>query len=701
MSNYCRTILTTGGRRLRRAGGGLSLVLLFAVPMTVAAESTATANLDAVIVSGDWLDTADDKQEKTYPGSRTVVDAEDLHERGALNLEDALRSAPGIQVLDETGTGILPNIGIRGLNPLRSERLQILVDGYPIAIGPYSNVGVSLFPVTLDSLQTADVVRGGAAVHYGPNNVGGVLNLTTRPIPFEARSTLRQRVTIAEESGNTLSDTYFRSGGYVNDKLALQVQANVKRGDGFREHSDTEVNNVILDANYFLNDKHAFKTQLQYYDVNAELPGALSPRAYREDRTQSQRPYDAYDADMARGTFEWIYTPGNDIEFSWRNFAHDADRTFYFGQNLGASTHWADPSVPSAQVADSPRTYKVVGTEPRLTMRRGNHTVIVGTRYLSEDAQFDVNRRDLSSGAYAQVRDWSLDTEAVAVYVSDSVSLAGGKLKVTPGLRYEDVRMDFSDGIADKKVDNHPTELLPGLTVGYQASERAFLFANGQRSLVPVQIAQVSRGGDVANETAWNYEVGGRFDVTPRLTSTVTLFRIDYEDQIQFNSNASRFENLGETRHQGIELSNEWRAGTDLTLGLGYTYLDTEQRNGENAGNDLPNAPNHHVSAEVVYDHRPWTASLTGNYFSESFSDAANAEEETANGGAGELPSQVRVNARLGRDFPLSKERNLNLALSVHNLFDEDHYFRGVDVSPVGRIPTPGPAYMLAARFDF
>lgn len=74
---------------------------------------------------------------------------------------------------------------MRGLNLLRSERVQLLVDGYPIAIGPYTNVGVSLLPVTLPSIEQADIVRGGAAVHYGPNNVGGVVNPTTRPISKE------------------------------------------------------------------------------------------------------------------------------------------------------------------------------------------------------------------------------------------------------------------------------------------------------------------------------------------------------------------------------------------------------------------------------------------------------------------------------------------------------------------------------------
>lgn len=657
--------------------------------------------LDALSVQGDWIGTPGEEEIKVYPGSRTLLDQEALQQSGALNLEDALRSAPGIQILDETGTGILPNIGLRGLNPLRSERLQMLVDGYPIAIGPYSNVGVSLFPVTLPSVDAIDVVRGGAAVHYGPNNVGGVMNFRTRPIPVDTEQTLQQRLVIAEETGNVFSDTYYRIGGFATEDLALQFQANVQSGDGFRDHSDTEVRNFVLDAEYFVNDYSELAAQLQYYDVDAQLPGALSPSAYAQDRTQSQRPHDAYAADMLRGTLTWTARPSDAVEFQWRNFAHRADRTFFFGQDLVSGGSWADPEADASHVADSPRIFNVWGTEPRLTVQKGDHTLTLGARYVSETVDFDVNREELASGTYASVRKWDLETNAVALYVSDTLSLLDGRLEVTPGLRYENVRMDFVDERAATESTNNADEVLPGLTLGLQASDSVFLFANTQRSLVPVQIAQATKAEDVANETAWNYELGARWQAMPELATSATLFRIDYDDQIQYNKALDRYENLGETRHQGIELEADWQTTERLSLGLGYTYLDTEQLNGANAGNELPNASQHHLSLRAGYQYQQWQASLSAQYASDSFSDAANTVAETANGDAGKLPSYTLVNARLGRDIVLAGGRNLNLGLAATNLLDEDYYFRGADVSPVGRVSGPGRAFILEGRLDF
>jgi len=697
--NTLRSLSANAARQIFRRKALYSLCLLATVSGIANADNSH--ELNKVVVNGNWLGTATEEDVKVYPGSRNLLDDEALHNNGALNLEDVLRQTPGIQVLDETGTGILPNIGVRGLNPLRSERVQFLVDGYPIAIGPYTNVGVSLFPVTLESIQQVDVVRGGAAVHFGPNNLGGVINLHSRPIPTDTSHTLRQRLIIAEETGNVFSDSYYRVGGQVTDDLALQFQANVQRGDGARDHSATDVDNFFFDARYTLNANNDIAAQLQYYDVDAQLPGALSPDAYAQDRSQSQRPHDAYKADMLRGTLTWTWNPDDDTELQWRNFAHDADRTFFFGQRLGQGGHWADPANTATHIADSPRLFKVYGTEPRLTLRRGNHEFTLGARYVYEEVDFDVNRLAFASNAYSNVRDWHFETDAVAIYASDTISLLDNRLELTPGLRYETVKTDYVDGRSGAKDTNDVNELLPGLTAGFQATNELFLFANAQRSLVPVQTAQVTKSGEVANETAWNYELGARIQHNPAFSTQVTVFRIDHDDQIQYDKPSNTYINLGETLSQGVELSADWQASNHLTLGLTYSYLDTEQKSGSNAGNELPNAPHHHLGADLQYRSGQWLANMNALYVSRSFSDAANTVDETSNGSAGKLPAYTLVNANLSREVALANDKTLQLSVALNNLLDEDYYFRGVDVSPVGRVPAPGRALMLTAELNF
>ncbi|WP_163014521.1 TonB-dependent receptor plug domain-containing protein, partial [Pseudomonas viridiflava] len=77
------------------------------------------------------------------------------------------------------------NSGIRGLNPRLASRSTVLMDGIPVPFAPYGQPQLSLAPLSLGNMDAVDVVRGGGAVRYGPQNVGGVVNFVTRAIPDE------------------------------------------------------------------------------------------------------------------------------------------------------------------------------------------------------------------------------------------------------------------------------------------------------------------------------------------------------------------------------------------------------------------------------------------------------------------------------------------------------------------------------------
>ena len=295
-----------------------------------AATGEPALRLSEVTVTGDWLGTADKESVKGYPGGRTVLTGEDLTQTGGRNLEDALRQVPGVRVQDESGTGILPNIGVRGLNPARSQRALVLVDGIPATLAPYGQTGLSLFPVTMETVEAVDVVRGGAAVRFGPNNVGGVINFVSKPVPFKPAVALKETLTIAE-NGNVLADTYLRAGGFLNNSFGLQIQGNLLRGDSFRDHSDTQVNNLVLDADWLIDDSSELKARLQYYDTDTELPGGLSPQAYEEDRFQSQRPFDKFESDTVRGHLIYNRTFADYGELNVAGFAHVSNREFAVG----------------------------------------------------------------------------------------------------------------------------------------------------------------------------------------------------------------------------------------------------------------------------------------------------------------------------------------------------------------------------------
>lgn len=680
---------------LTRLAVAIQLALGSAACVPAFAQTAQGATLPTVTVTSDWLGAPTEAAARKHPGARSVLTQKDISESGARSLEDALRKVPGVTVTDEIGTGVLPNIGVRGLNPLRSEQVLLLQDGIPMTLAPYGQTGASLFPLTMQTVEAIDVARGGVAVHYGPNNVGGVINFIKKRIPAQLSATVSETVTVAR-TGHLLTDSYVRVGGFVNDHMGLQLQANAIDGQGERAHARTSAQNLMLDAEWFLTDRDEIRAGIQRYVTRNELPGALTPRAHARDRTQSTRPLDRFDGDTTRGELAYKHGFGNGTELNWKNFGHRSTRVFAFGNATNADT-------PSTQQQTSPRDFLVYGTEPSLSVAIGGavpQKIMVGARFMREEVDYKVDSLTLATGAYSVTRDWRFENDAYAAYLSDTFSLLDGKLKVTPGVRHEDVRLSYRNNASRAQTQDTTKDWLPGLDVGYQATSDVFVFANTHRSLRPVQFTQITFGGDLAAERAKNHEAGVRWAATPTLDLSATAFRFGFDNKLEFVNATTGFRNLGKARHEGLELEAKWRpqAVRGLELGAGYTHVDTEQLSGQFRGKELPYAPSQQLALDATYRTNGWSWALNGRYQSAMFSDGANTVAENATGSVGRMPPATVWNAHVGYAFQWNAAR-MKAGLGINNLFNRDYYFRGVDYSQ-GRMPQPGRAVMATLQAE-
>jgi len=73
------------------------------------------------------------------PGAVERLDRQTLGSARVFGFSEALRKISGINVRDEEGFGLRPNIGIRGTNPTRSTKVLLLEDGLPLAYAPYGD----------------------------------------------------------------------------------------------------------------------------------------------------------------------------------------------------------------------------------------------------------------------------------------------------------------------------------------------------------------------------------------------------------------------------------------------------------------------------------------------------------------------------------------------------------------------------------
>ncbi|WP_425510187.1 TonB-dependent receptor family protein [Xanthomonas indica] len=667
--------------------------------------------LDAVQVQGSLLGRSTVEDVQHYAGSRQVIDSTQLRTGANRSLDEALQKVPGIKVFDETGTGALPQIMLRGLYESRSGRVQVLEDGIPLALAPYGQTSLSLFPVGMNQIDRIDIVRGGAAVQYGPNNVGGVINLISPDIPTTWTTTLGQKVT-AGGAGHYLSDTAISTGGYASETFGLQLDANWTKGDYWREHSATDIKNLRLRAEWWLAPDKLLKASVQRYVADMDMAGALSTADYLRNPRQSTRPLDAFTGRTTRASLVYQQDfgdvgPFQDLRLDWSNFSARSSRNFIVGMRSASSETWR-PDLPPQLRQSAPRDFRVYGSEPRLSWTMGDavrQQWTLGARAINEDIDFLVGNTRLSNGVYTLVRDWRFKDRGAAAYVSNAIAFADGRVTVTPGLRYEQVDSRYYNLASGARTRNKTDDVLPGLTLGFQASPQWYLYADGQRSLRAPQVTQIIFGDNLDAELAWNYEAGARYQPNERTRVQFGGYLIDFDQQIQLDNTTRTYRNLGKTRHQGGEVEVQWSPAhlRALTLNAGYAYLDARQESGVYDGNRVPYTSRNQLTLGASY--RPesghTTVAVSSYYFSRAFSDAANTVQENAIASVGELPSYWVWNAQLSQVLSEGTSGKLSASLAVNNLFDRKYWYRGIDTSPWGRQPAPGRSVTVGLEYTF
>ncbi|MCI2263356.1 TonB-dependent siderophore receptor [Xanthomonas indica] len=697
----------------------VALVAAMLAPTSVRAEDVPPdadaqariRQLDAVQVQGSLLGRSTVEDVQHYAGSRQVIDSTQLRTGANRSLDEALQKVPGIKVFDETGTGALPQIMLRGLYESRSGRVQVLEDGIPLALAPYGQTSLSLFPVGMNQIDRIDIVRGGAAVQYGPNNVGGVINLISPDIPTTWTTTLGQKVT-AGGAGHYLSDTAISTGGYASETFGLQLDANWTKGDYWREHSATDIKNLRLRAEWWLAPDKLLKASVQRYVADMDMAGALSTADYLRNPRQSTRPLDAFTGRTTRASLVYQQDfgdvgPFQDLRLDWSNFSARSSRNFIVGMRSASSETWR-PDLPPQLRQSAPRDFRVYGSEPRLSWTMGDavrQQWTLGARAINEDIDFLVGNTRLSNGVYTLVRDWRFKDRGAAAYVSNAIAFADGRVTVTPGLRYEQVDSRYYNLASGARTRNKTDDVLPGLTLGFQASPQWYLYADGQRSLRAPQVTQIIFGDNLDAELAWNYEAGARYQPNERTRVQFGGYLIDFDQQIQLDNTTRTYRNLGKTRHQGGEVEVQWSPAhlRALTLNAGYAYLDARQESGVYDGNRVPYTSRNQLTLGASY--RPesghTTVAVSSYYFSRAFSDAANTVQENAIASVGELPSYWVWNAQLSQVLSEGTSGKLSASLAVNNLFDRKYWYRGIDTSPWGRQPAPGRSVTVGLEYTF
>jgi Fe(3+) dicitrate transport protein len=657
------------------------------------------------------------------PGSVDVVDRHQLEASRVTNVNEALHKATGVNVRDEEGLALRPNIGIRGLNPTRSSKTLLLEDGLFVTYAPYGDNATYYHP-PIERFEAVEVVKGASQIAYGPVTVGGVVNYLTPAPPA------RPTASAGLAGGNRDYLNTRALGGGTWGRAAVLAEYMHKQGDGSRDNVHSRVDDANLKAVFTLHPRHTLALRGNFYAEDSQVTySGLTLAEWEADPRQNPFLNDAFDGGRVGASARHTWVVGDEAVLTTQLYSSRFSRDWWRqSSNSGQRPNdRADPACGGMESLSTTcgnegrlRDYDHYGIEPRLRAA----VRLFGLRSEAEvgvRAHFEVQERRQKNGETPRARDGRLvednrrENQAFSAFVQDRLLL--GEFTLSAGVRVEAISYERTNRLANDGAgatgDSSLTQWVPGVGLSWAPSPRLDLFGGIHRGFAPPRTEDViSPTGGVADldpERSWNLELGVRALPVRGLRLDATVFRNDFENQIVPASLAggvgATLTNGGETLHEGMELGA--RLDTRTLTGSAHnvfvrgalTLLPVARFEGVRfssvagfsdvsvSGNRLPYAPETLLTLAAGYAHpRGAAAQLEVVHVGEQFADDLDSVAPSADGQRGLVPAYTIWNLALTWDL-----RHLGFFVTAKNLLDELY------LADRARGMIPGPPRLVQA----
>lgn len=475
-------------------------------------------------------------------GSAQVVGKEELERQETNDLHRVLQGVPGVYVREEDGFGLRPNIGLRGASADRSSKVTLMEDGVLSGPAPYSAAAAYYTPL-MTRMVGLEVYKGPASIRFGPQTIGGALNMRTREVPRQLESDLdlsvgnygafkghgvigygTDRLGILLEGVHLQSDGFKRldgggSTGFDKNELMLKGRYATERNElvlklGFATERSNESYLGISNEDFAKTPQRRYAAsandQMNWWRTQAELTHTfklsekfeLVTTAYRHDFYRLWNRLDHFRA--GPGLYELLAYPTTGTNAVYRGIlAGEVDTTSRDQQLM---------------VVGNGRTFVSQGiqTLARLTVDTGplTHELELGLRFHHDEIRrhhtesgFDMLRGTLvpNGEESAVIADNVAFTRAFSAHLSDTISW--GHFLLAPGIRTEVFDATLYDHL--EGTSGNALQVVPLLGIGavYTFDFGLSVLAGVNQGFSPPPPGQV----DARPERALNSELGLRY----------------------------------------------------------------------------------------------------------------------------------------------------------------------------------------------
>ncbi|MBN2809943.1 MAG: TonB-dependent receptor [Deltaproteobacteria bacterium] len=653
----------------------LTVLIMLLTLSSIAGLAAAGENPkdQGVFKLGDMVVTGDSAVAAAV-NTNEAISMEDLQLNNSITVGEALTTLPG--VFSTIGTKNEQYFTIRGFN---QRYVPIFYDGIPISV-PYDGY-VDAGVLSTDNLSRITVSKGLSSVLYGPNSMGGVINLVTRKPEkaFEGDLTLgAQEVDgyrAALNLGSRVGDWYMMLGASTLDVRTFNLSSDFKdtrneSGDT-RNNASKKTNTGSFKIGWLPAEGHEYAIGVNIVDADRDVPPHTTAASGRELKYWRFTDWDKLTT----------YFIGNSrltegLELKTRLFHDDYENTLDAYDNASYSTQNGKMAFHSSY-----DDYSWGGSVSLCSKQLARQQISLAFHYKE-----DVHK---SQGDYGEK--WErYEAATYSMALEDLVQITD-YLDVVMGASYDIQDPEYANG---GKVRSSNDSFNPQIGLRWALNDRLTAHASvGSKSRFPTLSELYSSyldssipNPDLEKETAINYEVGVEYNPASHTLLTLALFYSDVEDLIVRRSlpAGDMYDNVGKARFQGVEAGvvSSFLPRQEITAH--YTYLDADNRSADRVNDHIEEVSKNkffisdlikitdriHLFAKCEWFDKRW--------------------EEDVNGAWQELDGFTLVDAKVMVELP----RQVDLEVGFRNLFDENYELSA-------GFPRPGRTAFAELKYSF
>ncbi|MBL6664301.1 MAG: TonB-dependent receptor [Rickettsiales bacterium] len=737
----------------------ISLLPIIILYSSISLAKNSPQTLPSITVTA--TNTEDDyfKSHIQDTGAIEIIDNQEIYKKQSNDINRILRDVPSLNLQEEDGYGIRPNIGIRGSRNDRSADIVIMEDYVPIAPAPYSAPSAYYFPA-IGRTNNIEIYKGLSSIKFGPRTTSGALNINTVPIPDKHLAKISTSYGSFNEQNATLTiGNSFDHFGYI-------FNVDHKSSDGFKEiDNGSDVGFKIddfLTKFRFNNDKssdiyHEFEIKLAhtnedsnesyigldfgdfvsdpYKRYNSSSLGGMLAKQYQVNLTHTAEFNDKFSIKTTAyyNKFDRIWTRLNKVS----DGATSENVKDIFNNNLTSHLN-----IIKGDISNNPNHNLEINANNRFFVSQGIQSFLTN-KFKALDADhtltYGFRAHDDYENRFQRIDDYKLNEHGNLYLVNKGIDGATGsnnrfstvraysafiedeakfnKLTITAGLRFEHLdikRKNYGNDNSDRNdeaetVKNTEDVFIPGIGANYLLKDNWSIFANVHKGFGPP-----SPGSEANSEESVNYELGTKYKTNNELLLEGVFYLNNYSNLVGTSSDGTESQiNSGKVRSYGIELSSSYEIISDslsnkfqqditFPIKFTYSYNNSEFRSNFNASDTIDEWGNVEKGDKLPYI-SPHQFSLSGGVKSNKLelnisTKYVDAMRATASQGTISKENKIPSHFLVDSAVFYNYSKNLTLILAAENIFNRTYL---VATRPAGYRPGKPQTFRAGLKYKF